>query len=118
MEELTCEKCKAKCCRYISIEVDDPKDKEAYEEILWYLVHKNVEVFIEEGKWHIQFNTDCKNLDKDFKCKIYDKRPNVCKEHDIECCEKHGEDDPKDISFSDTESFMKYMEKRGVKRKV
>ncbi|MBT3690890.1 YkgJ family cysteine cluster protein [archaeon] len=113
-KKLSCEGCKAKCCKYICVEIDKPEDKEDYEHILWYLVHKDVSVFIEGKEWYIQFDTPCNKLDEKYMCKIYDKRPEICKKLSIENCEKHGAGEAYDVLFKNVEDFVKYMADKGV----
>ena len=114
MEEKTCSGCNAKCCRYVATEIDTPEDMGDYENILWYLCHKDIEVFINDDLWYIQFNTDCKNLDKNGKCLIYDKRPEICKNLKIDNCERYGEGEPHEVLFKEPEEFVRYMKEKGV----
>ena len=114
MENLTCVGCKAKCCRYVTLEINEPKNKEDYEEILWYFLHENVEVFIEDGKWHVLFNAKCIGLDDNWKCSIYEKRPNICKDHDIKSCERYDKDNPDNIYFKNYKEFLAYLKNKGI----
>ncbi|MGV8151620.1 MAG: YkgJ family cysteine cluster protein [Candidatus Nanoarchaeia archaeon] len=113
-KHLNCLGCNALCCKYVSVEIDKPKNKKDCQEILWYLHHKNVYVFIESKEWYIQFITKCRHLDKDFKCKIYKTRPKICKEHDIEGCERHGYDSSDDVTFKNEEQFLKYAKEKDI----
>ena len=110
---LTCKSCKAKCCKYVATEIDKPKNKEEFEEIIWYLLHENIEVFIESGDWYIQFNTSCKALDKDNKCSYYEKRPQICRDLKVGECEHHGDIDENDITFKTPKDFVDYMKEKG-----
>ena len=114
-KKLSCGDCNAKCCRYVATEIDKPENKKDYENILWYLLHENVEVFIEDDDWYIQFSTPCKALDKNWECTIYPKRPEICKGLSIENCERNGEGEPYDIVFKEPEDFVEYMKKKGIK---
>ena len=109
----TCEGCEAKCCRYVTVKIDEPKDNEDYEPILWYLIHENVEIFIDEEGWHILFNSKCKKLGDDFKCKDYDKRPQVCSDHKMESCERYNLEDVF-ASFKSPKEFRKYMKNKKI----
>ncbi|MFA5173684.1 MAG: YkgJ family cysteine cluster protein [Candidatus Pacearchaeota archaeon] len=111
---LTCEGCNGKCCRYVATEIDPPKDKESYEEIIWFLLHENIEVFIENKEWYIQFTTPCKKLDKKWRCSIYEKRPQICRDLKIDECEHHGESIAEDVVFKKPEDFIEYMKKKGI----
>ena len=60
-----------KCCRYVALEIDTPEDREDIDQIRWFLVHKNVWIFIDhDDSWNIQFNTPCENLDEEGNCSI------------------------------------------------
>ena len=74
-----CIKCNAECCRYVTVNIDTPKDKEDWDEIKWMLMHDNIMVYQEtDNDWAVEFLTKCKHVDvKTNKCKIYDKRPKV-----------------------------------------
>lgn len=115
-KELSCKGCNAKCCRYIATEIDKPEKKKDFENILWYLLHKNVEVFIEDGLWFVQFLTDCNQLDKDGNCNIYFKRPKICRDLSIKNCERYGKGQPYDKIFKKPEDLIKYMKEQGINR--
>jgi len=93
----SCDKCNAECCRYVTAPLKKPKDKNDWDEIKWLLMHKGVIIYQDEdGDWNLEVKTDCRHLDeKTKKCRIYDKRPSVCKDHEAHECEATGE-------FSDT----------------
>lgn len=103
MENKTCCGCKGKCCKYITIEIKEPKTKQEIDTIRWYLLHKGVEIFIEDGVWNAQFNGKCKKLGKDFRCMDYENRPDVCRDHSIEICERY--DKTKYTCFRNTGEF-------------
>lgn len=76
----------------MSMEIDVPQDDEDYDNIRWYLLHDNVQVWIsEEGEWHVEFKTRCSALTQEGLCSIYDGRPMICRSYESEDCEKHGE---------------------------
>ena len=67
-----CEECGGKCCDYVAIEIDTPKTKTDFDNIRWYLVHENINVFIDHNKkWHVEFRTPCEKQLSDKKCGIY-----------------------------------------------
>jgi len=86
-----CSTCKGNCCRYVVIEIDKPKKLKDFEYIKWYVCHKNVNVFVEEdGLWNLEFITPCEYLDKNNRCKIYDKRPQICRDFTVKECPHHN----------------------------
>ncbi len=116
-----CMACGAKCCNNIAIEIEEPSNAEYREYIRWYLAHKNVSVFVEDGSWYIEFHTECKELLPDKTCGIYENRPKMCKDY--------GYDDDEDINcfiskypfnyeheFRSLEEFDAYITERNRKR--
>lgn len=114
MTSLTCIGCKAKCCRYVTVEIKEPKNKEDYEEILWYFLHQGIEIFIEDGIWNILFNSNCIGLDKESKCKFYNKRPKVCMDHSINECEEFGKSVTDNYYFKNYKEFLGYLKNKGI----
>jgi len=92
MSYKTCEECDAKCCKHVAMEIDSPEDREDFENLRWFVSHKNVNIFVdEEGIWHLEFITPCEFLGKDNKCLNYENRPDICREYDHEECVFHGD---------------------------
>ncbi len=88
---MTCDKCGAKCCKYVSTEIDSPEDKEDFDNIKWHVSHENVHVFInQDDEWYLQFHTPCKHLNSQNKCNIYENRYPICREYDLSKCEHNG----------------------------
>ena len=87
-KKLQCEKCTGMCCRYFALPIETPEDKDDFDDIRWYLCHKDVTVFVEDGEWYINIKNKCKHLsDKDHRCKIYNKRPNICRGYKHDDCD-------------------------------
>ena len=75
-----CIKCTGLCCRYFALPIETPEDKEDYDDIRWYLCHKDISVFVEDGDWYLNINNKCRHLsEKDYRCRIYSKRPRICR---------------------------------------
>jgi len=85
-----CMECGAKCCRNICIEIEAPTTRQFRENIRWYLAHKNVSIFVEEGSWYIEFHTDCEMRTPENACLVYHNRPLMCR--------GYGYDDDGDIN--------------------
>jgi len=110
MEEKSCENCPAMCCKYVALEIDVPEDLEDFENIRWYVSHKNINVFVEDGEWFIEFLTPCEHLDGN-KCLIYNKRPKICRKHNHDECLFHGEGEyDEDYTFKKIEDVEDYIE--------
>jgi len=112
-----CRACEAKCCRYFSLELDTPRAKNDFENIRWFLAHKDVSVFVEKRKWYLQVNNVCEYLTKEHKCKIYSKRPTICSEHDNSSCEGRFGDFDHEIVFKNLPELDKYLNKRFKRKK-
>lgn len=111
-----CQKCKGKCCRHIALEIDKPTCKTDYDNIRWYLLHKNVTVFIDhDNKWNLQFPTDCEYLTGDNRCKFYNDRPRVCSDYPGENhCEFEGNDEVYKVLFKTEPDFLAYLKKKKI----
>jgi hypothetical protein len=81
-----CLSCGAKCCNYFALPIDEPEDRQDFDDIRWYLLHKGVSVFVEDGDWYIQINNRCSALTREGLCHIYEDRPRICcKYKDADC---------------------------------
>lgn len=117
-KELDCVECGAKCCRYLATEIDKPSSKTEYDHIRWYLLHRDVSVFIDHnGDWFLEFKTDCLALRDDLLCGNYGDRPRICRKHGEghDTCEHHSDHAPHVVDFSTTAQFEKYLDDRKVK---
>ena len=111
-----CEKCGGKCCNYIAVEIDKPGSKADYDHIRWYLLHNDVNVFIDhDKKWFIEFRTTCEEQDSDNRCSIYERRPKICRTHGSEEYECEYYDSPYYKYFSFENEFLNYLENKGIK---
>ena len=100
-----CDNC-TKCCEYVALELDKPEDKEDFDQIRWFLAHKNVWVFIDhDDSWNVQFNTKCEKLDERNWCGAYEKRPHICGAHSSTNCDQHGAGDSFKILWKNMEEF-------------
>jgi len=104
-KENPCHDCNI-CCNYVAIELDKPEDEDDWNHIRWYLVHKDVWVFVDhDNSWNIQFNTPCEKLDEKGWCTIYHTRPKICKQYKSDNCEKYGEGESFKLLFKNLEEF-------------
>jgi len=103
-----CAGCDA-CCRYIATELDKPTTKRDYDNIIWFLLHENVGVYIDwDNDWYIEFKTPCRAL-KNKLCLIYQERPMMCQEYDQAECTHHNHEAPEKIYFHNADEFKKYL---------
>lgn len=119
MTEKTCEGC-GLCCKYVALEIDKPEDEKDFDQIRWFLIHKNVWVFIDhDNSWNIQFNTPCENLNEKMLCSIHplalgtkeDHRPKICDDYELDSCEKWGDGPAFKVLFKNEKEFLEWAKK-------
>ncbi|MBD3361790.1 YkgJ family cysteine cluster protein [Candidatus Woesearchaeota archaeon] len=116
---ITCEDCNAKCCRYVAVDMDEPDCLDDWDQIKWLLMHENVRVYLDnDGDWIVEFITKCKNLGKDNRCKIYDRRPDLCRDHNMSECVMNGEGEVEVLLFETPEQVDEYLKKKGLDKSL
>ncbi len=124
MEKKNCDACSGLCCKYVALEIDCPEDEEDFEDIKWYVLHEKVAVYVEDdGTWNLEFITPCKYVNEDGKCSVHEeftnnpeiKRPNICKEFNVDVCPFHNEYNEKYRfeKIEDVENYIKNVFKKG-----
>ena len=110
-----CAQCRpAKCCGYFSVEMDEPETPRDYDDMLWMLAHRSVSIYVDEGDWFLMVHTQCTFLDLETNgCRIYETRPQMCREHSVDDCEWHGPYNF-DEHFHTYHELKKWMEERGI----
>jgi len=111
-----CQKCGAKCCRYVALEIDKPKKKSDFQNIRWYVAHSGVWVYVDDGEWHLAFDAVCDHLDENNRCTIYDERPDICRQYSGDTCEGTG-DLSHQHEFHTVEEVEEYLKTRKKKKK-
>ena len=86
-DKVLCDYCTAKCCRYFAVTIETPDDETDFEYIRWFLLHDRATVFKEGDDWYLLVHTECRHLQSDNRCGIYDTRPNICREYTTKDCE-------------------------------
>ena len=106
-----CKRC-GDCCRYVTVIIDTPEEKIDWEEVKWWVCHKNVIVYYdkEDDEWAVEFRTPCKYQDENNNCTIYEKRPQICSDHDSDECETNADGDCYDILFEEPADVDRYLE--------
>jgi Fe-S-cluster containining protein len=116
MENKTCEKCDGKCCKYVAIEIDNPTELKDFEDIRWYVAHKNIQVYVDEDyQWHVEFLTPCEFLGENNSCQIYEKRPVICREYGQDECLFYNDYEEKYTfkSIEEIDDYVKNVFKKG-----
>lgn len=86
-----CDHCSAKCCRYFALPIDEPGNRRDFDYIRWYLLHDRASIFVDEDQWYLLVHTTCKHLGDDYRCGIYETRPQICREYTTDECEFEDE---------------------------
>jgi Fe-S-cluster containining protein len=108
-----CDKCTGLCCRYFALPIETPKTKEDYDDIRWYLCHKDITVFVEDGDWYINIKNRCRHLSlKDYHCKIYDKRPRICRQYRHSNCDYVEGEYDYELYFTNDKQMQEYIKKK------
>lgn len=79
--------------------------------VRWYLLHERATVFIEDETWYLLVHTDCKHLQPDHRCGIYETRPQICRDYSTSNCE-FDDDTVYEMYFETAEQVAEYMEAR------
>jgi Fe-S-cluster containining protein len=82
-----CDHCTAKCCRYFALPIETPETFEDFEFIRWFLLHDRATVFKEDDDWYLLVHTECRHLQADNRCGIYETRPQICQDYSTKDCE-------------------------------
>jgi len=117
MQKMECKKCNAYCCRHVAIVVDTPKFLDDYDNIRWYLLHKNVWVSIgHDDSWTVEFRTPCRKIAPDYKCADYKNRPEICKNYPAknEFCEGETTLPSYKKIFKNAVAFEKYLKDENI----
>ncbi|MFC1682345.1 YkgJ family cysteine cluster protein [Nanoarchaeota archaeon] len=110
MDKKDCSKCKGRCCKYVAVEIDKPETKSDFEDVRWYVSHKNINIFVDEdGDWYIEFMTPCEFLGEANKCMNYENRPEICREYDQDECTFHN-DYSEELTFTNLEEIDEYIQ--------
>ncbi len=107
--ECLCDYCTAKCCKYFALPMEKPKTRKDFDYIRWFLLHDRATVFIEGKTWYLLVHTDCKHLQSDNRCGIYETRPRICREYSTKDCE-YDDSFVYDHYFETSEQVEEYME--------
>jgi Fe-S-cluster containining protein len=105
-----CDNCTI-CCEHVSLQIDTPETEEDYQDIIWYVMHENVFVMIDnEGDWLIEFKTKCKALDEKGLCQIHSNRPKICREYSQDTCEMHGDGESHKFFFKNRDEVIRWVQ--------
>lgn len=105
--ECLCSYCTARCCKYFALQIDAPTEPSEFDHLRWYMIHGNVNVFVEEGAWYLMVHNVCDHLQEDMRCGIYDTRPQICRDYSTDNCE-YDDDGVYDLFFETADQLHEY----------
>ena len=85
-----CRGCPALCCKGLVMPIEKPKNRAEIEELEWHVQYRTVRAFIRSHRWYLLVEGDCMYLDENNLCRIYERRPQKCREHNPPECERFG----------------------------
>ncbi|MBN1163947.1 MAG: YkgJ family cysteine cluster protein [Candidatus Krumholzibacteriota bacterium] len=104
-----CDDCiPAKCCMYFSVEIDEPENRKDWDDMLWILAHRDVQIYMNDDRWYVLVMNECRFYTPDRGCLIYPKRPLICRAHTWKDCE-FKDDYNFDLHFHNYEELERYL---------
>jgi Fe-S-cluster containining protein len=104
----------ARCCMYFSTEIDPPRGAKDFDDMLWMIAHRDVEIYTKRRRWYLMVKTPCRFYDPARGCLIYPSRPRICRAHHPSECEYH-EDYEFDLHFHSYEELERHFRLRHPK---
>ncbi len=104
-----CDHCTAKCCRYFALPIETPTERRDFDFMRWYLLHDRATIFVDDGVWYLLVHTTCKHLQDDYRCGIYETRPQICRDYSTDACE-FDDDWCYEQYFETPEQIFEYVE--------
>ncbi len=84
----------ARCCTYVTIEIDPPRRPWEYDQWIWLLHHEGLALYVERPEqWFVYVPTRCRQLTDQGRCQIHGRHPVLCRDYDPRSCERrepHG----------------------------
>lgn len=117
MGSVLCEHCPGLCCKYLALPLDPPETKRDFDDMRWYLFHKGILIFVEDGDWYLQMETRCNMLMADNRCRTYDTRPKICREYTTDECDYQGGDYEYEHLFTTPEQLEAYVKEHFARPK-
>jgi Fe-S-cluster containining protein len=102
---------------YFSTEIDRPLNARDFDDILWMIAHRDVEIYTKRKRWYVMVKTPCRFYDPVRGCIIYPSRPRICREHRPAGCEFDEEYDF-DLHFRSYEELERFARKTIAKRRA
>jgi Fe-S-cluster containining protein len=110
-KKVLCDECSGLCCRYFAFPIETPETQEDYDDIRWFLCHKDITVFVEDGDWYINVKNRCRHLTKNgHRCTIYPKRPRLCRTYSTKDCDYTEGEYEYELHFVNDKQMEEYIQ--------
>ncbi len=77
---------------------------------LWYLYHRGISVYVgNDGDWYLLVPSDCSNLTPEGLCRVYEARPYICREYELDGCEGTSSEPAEKARFDDAASLAAWL---------
>uniref|UniRef100_A0A832MJH5 YkgJ family cysteine cluster protein n=1 Tax=Eiseniibacteriota bacterium TaxID=2212470 RepID=A0A832MJH5_UNCEI len=78
-----------RCCTYVSIEIDPPRSAWEYDQWIWVLHHRGLQIYLERPeRWFLHVEGVCRQLNAAGRCDIHGRHPVLCRDYDPRTCER------------------------------
>ena len=109
---VVCPPC-GKCCRYVAVGIDGPVSVRGVSTALWLVYHRSVSVYqSHDGDWFVLFPSECGNLLPSGLCAVYEERPFLCREYDVDGCEGTSDDPPEKVRFDEGATLVAWLREK------
>ena len=105
--EVLCQYCTAKCCQYFALPIETPVTRKDFDYLRWYPIHGQVSLFVDSETWFLMVHNVCNHLQEDYRCGIYQNRPQICRDYTTDDCEYDG-DGQYDMLFESPEQIAEF----------
>jgi len=109
------QKCRARCCNYVTIQIDAPNSERDWDEIRWWLIHEGIHVVKDDDGWMVIVHSRCRYLGRDNLCLAYEHRPNTCRNYDAANCEYTGPV-PFKVCLTNEQDLERYLRQQSLQR--
>jgi len=101
------------CCTYFTQEIETPRSKLDFDNLLWAIAHERTKIFKDEGQWYLLIENRCTHLRPDGGCGIYATRPQACRDYAADYCERDAPaEEGFELFFPDYASLLAYCKAR------
>ncbi len=96
----------------MSVGIDPPSTVGRVSTAIWLLYHRTVSIYqSHEGDWFLLLPTECENLRPDGLCGVYENRPLICRDYDVDGCEGTSDESAEKLRFDTAKELVTWLAK-------